>query len=118
MVSKHMQSAEPDARRAAEVQKKTAWILQAVPARHKRVKVPGGVVLKPAEQSPLTALRLSEPWRMADGPADDFQVLTTSDPSAFSEVFLSDSRIRKLSFTGSTDAPLREGCFHHEAPLS
>jgi succinate-semialdehyde dehydrogenase/glutarate-semialdehyde dehydrogenase len=61
------------------------------------------VVLKPAEQSPLTAMRLSELWRMADGPADVFQVLTTSDPAAFSEVFLSDSRIRKLSFTGSTD---------------
>jgi succinate-semialdehyde dehydrogenase/glutarate-semialdehyde dehydrogenase len=61
------------------------------------------VVLKPAEQSPLTALRLSELWQMAEGPADVFQVLTTSDPAAFSEVFLSDSRIRKLSFTGSTE---------------
>src|ERR1700722_7889721 len=33
------------------------------------------VVLKPAEQSPLTALRLSELWQMAEGPADVFQVL-------------------------------------------
>jgi succinate-semialdehyde dehydrogenase / glutarate-semialdehyde dehydrogenase len=61
------------------------------------------VVLKPAEQSPLTALRLSELWQMAGGPPDVFQVVTTSDPATFSEVFLADSRIRKLSFTGGTD---------------
>ena len=43
MVSKHMQSATPDPQRAAEVQKKTPWILQAVPSRHERVKVPAGI---------------------------------------------------------------------------
>jgi hypothetical protein len=43
MVSKHMQSATPDAQRAAEVQKKTPWILEAVPSRHARVKVPAGI---------------------------------------------------------------------------
>jgi succinate-semialdehyde dehydrogenase/glutarate-semialdehyde dehydrogenase len=42
------------------------------------------VVLKPAEQSPLTALRLEELWREAGGPADVFQVLTTVDPAAVS----------------------------------
>ena len=31
MVSKHMQTAAPDPQRAAEVQKKTPWILEAVP---------------------------------------------------------------------------------------
>lgn len=43
MVSKHMQAAEPNPQRAAEVQKKTPWILQAVPDRHDRVKVPAGI---------------------------------------------------------------------------
>jgi|HubBroStandDraft_4_1064222.scaffolds.fasta_scaffold322756_2 hypothetical protein len=43
MVSKHMQSAPPDPERAAEVQKKTPWILEAVPSRHARVKVPAGI---------------------------------------------------------------------------
>ncbi len=61
------------------------------------------IVLKPAEQSPLTAIRLGELWRAAGGPPDVFQVLTTSDPATLSDVFLSDPRIRKLSFTGGTD---------------
>jgi succinate-semialdehyde dehydrogenase/glutarate-semialdehyde dehydrogenase len=61
------------------------------------------VVLKPAEQSPLTAIRLGELWGQAGGPAGVFQVLTTSDPVAVSEVFFSDARVRKLTFTGSTE---------------
>ena len=61
------------------------------------------MVLKPAEQSPLTALRLGELWREAGGPADVFQVLTTADPAAVSSVFFDDPAIRKLTFTGSTE---------------
>jgi succinate-semialdehyde dehydrogenase/glutarate-semialdehyde dehydrogenase len=61
------------------------------------------IIVKPAEQSPLTAIRLGELWRAAGGPPDVFQVLPTSDPATLSEVFLSDPRIRKLSFTGGTD---------------
>jgi succinate-semialdehyde dehydrogenase/glutarate-semialdehyde dehydrogenase len=61
------------------------------------------LVLKPAEQSPLTAVRLGELWEQAGGPADAFKVLTTSAPAVVSEVFLADPRIRKLSFTGSTE---------------
>ncbi len=60
------------------------------------------VVLKPAEQSPLTALRLVDLWAEAGGPAGVFQVLTTADPAALSEVFFADARVRKLTFTGST----------------
>jgi len=59
--------------------------------------------LKPAEQSPLTAIRLEELWVKAGGPADVFQVLTTSDPGAVSDEFFADARIRKLTFTGSTE---------------
>ena len=52
MVSKRMQSAEPNPQRAAEVQKKTPWILEAVPSRHARVKVP------PASKTPVIRPRL------------------------------------------------------------
>jgi succinate-semialdehyde dehydrogenase / glutarate-semialdehyde dehydrogenase len=60
-------------------------------------------VLKPAEQSPLTAIRMAELWVEAGGPADVNQVITTSDPAGVSKVFLDDSRFRKLTFTGSTE---------------
>jgi len=61
------------------------------------------VVLKPAEQSPLTAMRLVELWVEAGGPAEVFQVLTTADAAAVSEPFFADPRVRKLTFTGSTE---------------
>ena len=65
------------------------------------------VVLKPAEQSPLTAIRLEELWVKAGGPADVFQVVTTSNPAAFSDVFFDDARVRKLTFTGSTEVGIK-----------
>ena len=65
------------------------------------------VVLKPAEQSPLTAIRLGELWLQAGGPAGVFQVLTTSDPVAVSNVFFADARVRKLTFTGSTEVGIK-----------
>jgi succinate-semialdehyde dehydrogenase / glutarate-semialdehyde dehydrogenase len=65
------------------------------------------VVLKPAEQSPLTAIRLEALWAQAGGPPDVFQVLTTSDPAAVSEVFFADARVRKLTFTGSTEVGMK-----------
>ena len=65
------------------------------------------VVLKPAEQSPLTAIRLEELWVKAGGPPDVFQVVTTSDPAAFSDVFFDDARVRKLTFTGSTEVGIK-----------
>src|SRR5262245_1052314 len=65
------------------------------------------VVLKPAEQSPLTALRLLELWNEAGGPASVFQVLTTSEPARVSEAFFADARVRKLTFTGSTEVGIR-----------
>ena len=65
------------------------------------------VVLKPAEQSPLTAIRLEELWVKAGGQADVFQVVTTSNPAAFSDVFFDDPRVRKLTFTGSTEVGIQ-----------
>ncbi len=60
-------------------------------------------ILKPAEQSPRTAIRLRELWEEAGGPRDVFQVVTGDDPAAVSAPFIHDPRIRKLTFTGSTE---------------
>lgn len=60
-------------------------------------------VSKPAEQTPLTALALASLWEEAGGPAGTLQVITCQDPVPVSEVFLNDPRIRKVTFTGSTE---------------
>jgi succinate-semialdehyde dehydrogenase / glutarate-semialdehyde dehydrogenase len=60
-------------------------------------------ILKPAEQSPLTALLLAELWEQAGGPEGTLQVLPALDPVPLSEVLMEDPRIRKLTFTGSTE---------------
>lgn len=60
------------------------------------------MILKPAEQSPMTALYLAELWLEAGGPANTLQVLPTYDAPAFSAPFMDDERVRKLTFTGST----------------
>ena len=60
-------------------------------------------VLKPAEQSPVSALLLADLWLAAGGPAGTLQVLPTSDPAPLSTVLIEDPRIRKLTFTGSTE---------------
>lgn len=60
------------------------------------------MVLKPAEQSPMSALYLAELWLAAGGPANTLQVLPTSDPATFTAPFMADERVRKVTFTGST----------------
>ena len=60
-------------------------------------------VLKPAEQTPLSALHLAALWEEAGGPAGTLQVLPCQDPVPVSETLLADTRIRKLTFTGSTE---------------
>jgi succinate-semialdehyde dehydrogenase/glutarate-semialdehyde dehydrogenase len=60
------------------------------------------VILKPAEQTPLSALFLAALWQEAGAPADTLQVLTALDPVPVSDVLLDDPRVRILSFTGST----------------
>jgi succinate-semialdehyde dehydrogenase/glutarate-semialdehyde dehydrogenase len=60
------------------------------------------VIVKPAEQTPLTALALSALWREAGGAPDVFQVVTALDPKPLSGVLLDDFRVRVLTFTGST----------------
>ncbi|HEY3365699.1 MAG TPA: NAD-dependent succinate-semialdehyde dehydrogenase [Symbiobacteriaceae bacterium] len=60
------------------------------------------VVLKPAEQTPLTAAALFEIFHEAGIPAGVANLVTTSDPAPVAEVFLQDRRVRKIGFTGST----------------
>ncbi|MFQ3545901.1 NAD-dependent succinate-semialdehyde dehydrogenase [Halobacillus rhizosphaerae] len=60
------------------------------------------VLIKPAEQTPLTALRLVELAHEAGAP-DGIINIVTGNAAEISDVWLSDSRVRKLSFTGSTD---------------
>lgn len=60
------------------------------------------VVIKPATLTPLTTFYVVNLAHQAGVPTDLVQVVTTSDASAFSEAVLTDARVRKVSFTGST----------------
>ena len=60
-------------------------------------------ILKPAEETPLTALAIAEIMRRAGVPAGAINVLNTSDPGPLCGAILHDPRVRKLSFTGSTE---------------
>jgi succinate-semialdehyde dehydrogenase/glutarate-semialdehyde dehydrogenase len=60
-------------------------------------------VIKPANLTPLTTIFAVELARRAGVPADLVQVVTTSNASRFSEAVLRDERVRKVSFTGSTE---------------
>ena len=61
------------------------------------------VVLKPAEDTPLTALALAALLSEAGVPDGVVNVVTTSKPGPVVAAMLTDSRVRKLSFTGSTE---------------
>ncbi|MDV2886799.1 NAD-dependent succinate-semialdehyde dehydrogenase [Alkalihalophilus pseudofirmus] len=60
------------------------------------------VVVKPAEQTPLTALRLGELAIEAGIPSGVINIVT-GDAKTIAEVWQEDSRVRKLTFTGSTE---------------
>lgn len=60
-------------------------------------------ILKPAEETPLTALAVAEIMRRAGVPAGVVNVVNTSDPGPLCGGILHDPRVRKLSFTGSTE---------------
>ncbi len=60
------------------------------------------VVVKPAEQTPLTALALAALAEQAGFPAGVFNVLT-GDPVAIGGELTASPVVRKLSFTGSTE---------------
>ncbi|WP_077620032.1 NAD-dependent succinate-semialdehyde dehydrogenase [Bacillus sinesaloumensis] len=60
------------------------------------------VVVKPAEQTPLTALKLAELAEKVGIPKGVINVIT-GDAKEIGEVWLADNRVRKLTFTGSTE---------------
>ena len=60
------------------------------------------MVVKPAEQTPLSLLALAGIMQEAGLPDGVLNVVTTSNPSPVIEPMIRDGRARKLSFTGST----------------
>ncbi|HZZ98066.1 MAG TPA: NAD-dependent succinate-semialdehyde dehydrogenase [Jatrophihabitantaceae bacterium] len=60
------------------------------------------VILKPAGETPLTALMLGSLLAEAGAPAGVVNVLTTDKAADLVSAALADARVRKLSFTGST----------------
>jgi succinate-semialdehyde dehydrogenase / glutarate-semialdehyde dehydrogenase len=60
------------------------------------------VVLKPAQETPLTAVAIVRLLEEAGVPEGVVNVLCTDEPAPLAEAVLSDPRLRKLSFTGST----------------
>jgi len=61
-----------------------------------------GVVIKPAEATPLTALALARLALQAGIPEGLINVVTCSSPVEVGDVLTTDTRVRKVSFTGST----------------
>ncbi|WP_315926724.1 NAD-dependent succinate-semialdehyde dehydrogenase [Mesorhizobium sp. SP-1A] len=61
------------------------------------------MVVKPAEQTPLSALALAVLAERAGVPAGIFSVVTSSDPKEVGAELTGNPIVRKLSFTGSTE---------------
>ncbi|MEM6377901.1 MAG: NAD-dependent succinate-semialdehyde dehydrogenase [Bacteroidota bacterium] len=60
------------------------------------------VVIKPAEDTPFSALALAELAKQAGFPQGVFNIVTTRNPAAVGNTLTASSIVRKLSFTGST----------------
>jgi succinate-semialdehyde dehydrogenase/glutarate-semialdehyde dehydrogenase len=60
-------------------------------------------VIKPAQQTPLSMLALAQILEEAGLPGGVLNVLTSSSSSEVSAPIISDPRLRKLTFTGSTE---------------
>jgi succinate-semialdehyde dehydrogenase / glutarate-semialdehyde dehydrogenase len=61
------------------------------------------VVMKPAQQTPLSMLALGQILEQAGLPGGVFNILTTSSSGPTTGPLIEDPRLRKLSFTGSTE---------------
>jgi succinate-semialdehyde dehydrogenase/glutarate-semialdehyde dehydrogenase len=61
------------------------------------------IIVKPAEDTPLCALALAKLAEKAGVPAGVLNVVTTQDARGVGEVLCADGRVRKLTFTGSTE---------------
>ena len=61
------------------------------------------MVWKPAQQTPLSAFALAQILEECGLPAGVLNVITSSSSSSVAEPIITDPRLRKLSFTGSTE---------------
>jgi succinate-semialdehyde dehydrogenase / glutarate-semialdehyde dehydrogenase len=61
------------------------------------------MVMKPAKQTPLSMLALADILKEAGLPAGVLNVITSSSAGSVVSPLLSDGRLRKLTFTGSTE---------------
>ncbi len=61
------------------------------------------MVCKPAEQTPLSALALAYLGELAGIPKGLFNIITSTGSAAIGQEFCSNAKIRKLTFTGSTN---------------
>ncbi|HKW78716.1 MAG TPA: NAD-dependent succinate-semialdehyde dehydrogenase, partial [Candidatus Limnocylindria bacterium] len=61
------------------------------------------VILRPAKKTPLVAIELFEIFAEAGIPAGVASLVTTSDATLFAKTVLADPRVRKITFTGSTE---------------
>ncbi len=61
------------------------------------------VVVKPAEQTPLSALALGKIFQEAGFPAGVVNIVTSRDPREVGGELLSNPAVRKVTFTGSTE---------------
>ena len=60
-------------------------------------------VVKPAEATPLTAIEVCRALQDAGTPSGVVNLITSSRPAMVADVLFADARLRKLSFTGSTE---------------
>ncbi len=60
------------------------------------------VIVKPSEYTPLSALALAELSDRAGFPKGVINIVTTKDAAAIGESLTSNSKVKKISFTGST----------------
>ena len=61
------------------------------------------VILRPAKKTPLVAVELFEIFAEAGLPHGVANLVTTADAARFAQRVLADKRVRKITFTGSTE---------------
>jgi succinate-semialdehyde dehydrogenase / glutarate-semialdehyde dehydrogenase len=61
------------------------------------------MVIKPSELTPLSTLEMARIFEEAGLPGSVLSVVAGMDPSAITSAIMADRRVRKLSFTGSTE---------------
>lgn len=83
----------------------TPWNFPAAMATRKIAPALGAgctIILKPAVETPLTALAIAQLMLDAGIPPGVVNVITPFDPAPVCQAIMRDPRVRKLSFTGST----------------